>query len=105
MEALRSHLKLNKGEFAAVIQVSPRTMARREKEELLLPDESDRVYRLGRLLARATEVFGSEEAALAWFKAPNYALGDITPLGYATSDPGAELVERLLGRIDHGIPV
>ncbi len=98
-------LNLSKREFADIIQISERTLSRRQKESVLPTDESDRVFRIARLVAFAKVVLGSEEEAREWMKEPNFALGNCTPLQLAKTDPGAELVEQLLGRIDHGIPV
>jgi putative toxin-antitoxin system antitoxin component (TIGR02293 family) len=105
LERVRGSLALSKKEFASVIQISERTMSRRKGERLLPPDESDRVYRFARLVQLATSVLGSEDDAREWMKEPNFALGHSTPLEYAKTEPGAGLVENLLGRIDHGIPI
>lgn len=34
-----------------------------------------------------------------------YALGNKTPLELAKTEPGAKLIEQVLGRIEHGITV
>ncbi len=105
LERVRDSLALSKKEFASVIQISERTMTRRKRERLLPPDESDRVFRFARLVELAASVLGSEDGATEWMKEPNYALGHRSPLEFAKTEPGAVLVENLLGRIDHGIPV
>ena len=63
------------------------------------------MYRVARLSAIAADVLGGVDAASGWLKEPNYALGDRAPLDVASTEPGAQLVERLLRRIEHGIPV
>ncbi len=105
LERVRTRLSLSKREFADIIQISERTLSRRAKEDTLPVDESDRVYRFSRLIELATDAFGSEEAARDWMKEENYALGNATPLSFARTEPGAELVEQLLGRLAQGIPV
>lgn len=105
LEIVRSKLSLSKREFAEVIQISERTLSRRAKETKLPMDESDRVYRFSRLIEFAANVLGGEEEAREWMKEGNFALGNETPLEFARTEPGAELVEQLLGRIEHGIPV
>ena len=104
LEEVRSKLSLSKREFADVIQISERTLTRRTREDTLPPDESDRVYRFSRLIELAAHVLGSEKEAREWMKEENYALGDATPLELARTEPGAGLVEQLLGRIEHGLP-
>jgi putative toxin-antitoxin system antitoxin component (TIGR02293 family) len=87
------------------VLISPRTINRRKSEERLPPDESERIFRIGRLIEIAVSVIGSEEEARAWMKEENFALGGKTPLEMASTQPGAELVERVLHQIDHGITV
>lgn len=70
-----------------------------------MPDESERVYRIGRLTEIAARALGSDEAVQAWFREPNYALGEQRPLDLASTEPGAELVERVLLQIEHGLSV
>lgn len=105
LERVRSQLDLSRKEFASVIQISERTLNRRSKEDRLSIDESDRVYRLSRLIYRAAEVLGGTDHASAWMKESNLALGGETPLDMARTEPGATMVKQLLGRIEHGIPV
>ena len=55
--------------------------------------------------ARALELFeGDDEAARAWLLREQPALGGLRPLELAKSDVGAEEVEHLIGRLEHGIP-
>lgn len=105
LDDVRRELDLTNQEFAEVIHVSVRTLTRRRSEKTLPPDESERVYRVGRLLEFAARVLGGQDAAKAWMKESNYALGGSTPLDYAKTEPGAALVERILGQIAHGISV
>jgi putative toxin-antitoxin system antitoxin component (TIGR02293 family) len=85
--------------------VSPRTLDRRKNEKSLPPDESERSYRIARLTDRAYQVFENSEKVARWFSEPNFALGNIKPLDLAKTEPGAKLVEQVLGRIEHGITV
>ncbi len=43
------------------------------------------------------------EDARAWLTSPVRALGGATPLQYASVEPGAREVERLLVRLEHGV--
>lgn len=76
---------------------------RKQKEQHLTLDESDRLARIVRVSARAEETFGSAENARGWLRDPNGALGGVTPLSLLRTGEGAVLVEQILGRIDHGI--
>jgi putative toxin-antitoxin system antitoxin component (TIGR02293 family) len=78
-------------------------MARRKKEKVLLPDESDRVLRLARVFAHASEVFKTEEDATGWFKDGIPALNGKRPLDLLDTDIGAQRVDAVLTRIQHGV--
>ncbi|MCG5515445.1 MULTISPECIES: antitoxin Xre-like helix-turn-helix domain-containing protein [unclassified Ectothiorhodospira] len=86
-----------------IISISDRTLQRRRKEKKLLdPVESDRLYRLAKVYARAIEVFEDEGVALDWLKSMNRALGDV-PLMLLDTEAGTDMVERVLTRIEHGV--
>ena len=77
--------------------------SRRKIEQRLQPGESDRLYRMARIAARATEVFGDTEKAALWLHRSNRALGGHPPLGLVRTDLGSRQVEQVLGRIEHGV--
>jgi putative toxin-antitoxin system antitoxin component (TIGR02293 family) len=89
--------------LAAAAGIAPRTFARRKREGLLQPDESERVFRFSALFDTAVEVFGDIDAARHWFKAPLRTLHGKSPLDYAETEPGAREVEDILGRLEHGV--
>ncbi len=90
--------------LALHLGVSERTPLRRlhEDKQFSAP-ESDRLYRLIDLYSQAANVLGSLEAANEWMTGPAVALGDQTPLAYATNKAGAKRVEQLLTRIDDDV--
>lgn len=102
-DCLQQKLDLSAAELAGAIQVAERTLRRRRKTGRFKPGESERLLRLARLFERAEEVLGSPERARTWMKEPLPVLGGQTPLSYADTEPGAREVERILGRIAHGV--
>ena len=96
-------LHTTENDLLPIIGISERTLQRRRKENRPLePVESDRLYRVAKVYARANEVFENEEVALDWLKARNRALGDV-PLMLLDTEAGADMVERVLTRIEHGV--
>jgi putative toxin-antitoxin system antitoxin component (TIGR02293 family) len=102
LEAVKRRLRLSDSELAEAIGIHPRTLARRKSQAQLRSDESDRLSRLARVTARAIDVLGSEENALAWLRHPNRALGGVAPLRYLRTDLGAIRVEAILSHIEWG---
>jgi putative toxin-antitoxin system antitoxin component (TIGR02293 family) len=90
------------GELAASLDLSARSLQRRRREGRLARFESDRVYRLVRIVALAKHYLGDDQAATRWLKRPNRALGGQIPLGLIDTEPGARAVENVLGRIAYG---
>jgi putative toxin-antitoxin system antitoxin component (TIGR02293 family) len=81
-----------------------RTFDRRlEEHQALTVAESDRLLRAARVIVRAIEALGSTDKAAAWLRAPNRSLRGMSPLSLLETDLGARLVERTLGRIEHGV--
>ena len=101
---LEERLDLTPEEMASFLGISLRTLERRRQGGTLTSVESERLYRIARLFRKATEVFESEEEARRWLKRPQMRLGEQVPLKIARLEPGAREAERLLGRIEHGIP-
>ena len=103
LEAVMGTYALGRDELSEALHLPPRTLSRRKKEKVLQPDESDRLYRLARIAAQATEVLGSPERASAWLRRPSRALAGEEPLALLDTDLGAREVEAVLGRLEHGV--
>lgn len=105
LATIQARLRISNRQLSDLMMVSPRTLDRRKKEETLPPDESERSYRIARLTDRAYQVYEDPDKVARWFSEPNFALGNKKPINLAKTEPGARLVEQLLGRIEHGITV
>jgi putative toxin-antitoxin system antitoxin component (TIGR02293 family) len=103
LEALAAQLELPLQRLATLLGVPPRTGARRKQAQQLTPQESDRLYRIARLLAQAVEVLGSLAQARAWLKSPNRALGGEVPLDLLDTEIGARQVDEVLIRLNFGM--
>lgn len=89
--------------LCAILHLSRRNFLRRRTQGRLSADESDRLYRLARVLAHANRVFEDLAASADWIRTPNLALGDAPPLTLLDTDLGVEQVDQVLGRIEHGV--
>lgn len=102
IEELMEAANLSIKELAACLDLSPRSLQRRRREGRLARYESDRVYRLARIVALAKSSLGSRDAATRWLKRANRALGGHAPLAVIDTEIGARAVENVLGRIAFG---
>jgi putative toxin-antitoxin system antitoxin component (TIGR02293 family) len=56
------------------------------------------------VFARAVELFeGDRNAASEWMSSPLQALGGATPNEVVKTELGAHEIEKLIGRIEHGV--
>ncbi len=103
LDSLAKTLELSPAETSRIFSIPQRTLMRRKSSHRLTADESDRVLRVARVVAHAIDTLEGREAAVGWIKSPNPALGRKTPLSMLDTDLGTREVERILGRIDHGV--
>jgi putative toxin-antitoxin system antitoxin component (TIGR02293 family) len=103
VDALLSEGTITQQELYALV-IPRRTLAlRRQRQQRLTPEESDRLARLARVLGFAEETFGSTEKVGRWLRKPNRGLGGQVPIDLLSTEAGARVVEQSLGRIVHGI--
>jgi putative toxin-antitoxin system antitoxin component (TIGR02293 family) len=87
-----------------LLQIPKRTLARRKVSGRFSPEESDRLVRAARVYAKALGLFaGDAAAATSWLLDAQRAFGGITPLEMSRTELGAQEVEHLIGRIEHGV--
>jgi putative toxin-antitoxin system antitoxin component (TIGR02293 family) len=104
LERFKRASELSWEEIAAVVQVPVRTLTRRRGEGRLQPAESDRLLRAARVFQLVLDLFeGDRAAARRWLAGPQRALGGRTPLEFVRTETGAREVERLVGRLEHGV--
>lgn len=104
LKGVAAFLDLRPSKVGSLVNINEKTLERRLKSRARLkPDESERVARLMRIIALAASVLEDEGHARQWLNRPLRELGGSTPLQMTTTEPGAREVERILGRIEHGV--
>ena len=101
--ALAKSLALTPSEEDKLLHVSLRTRMRWKHQTRLDPATSDRVVRIARILALATDVLEHREHAIAWLREPSDALSGRAPLQAIGNDLGAEKVANLLHQMEYGV--
>ncbi len=103
-QKLQKATLLSRATIAHLVAIPQRTLARREAEGRLTPEESDRVLRASRVFDLAVDLFeGNVDAARKWLLSPQHGLGGAVPLEFASTEVGAREVENLIGRLEHGV--
>lgn len=101
--AVLAQLDLPQAALAKLLSIPTRTLARRQAARWLQPDESDRLYRVARIVTLANSALGTTLAARTWLTSTNRALGGESPLNLLDTEIGARRVEEVLERINYGI--
>jgi putative toxin-antitoxin system antitoxin component (TIGR02293 family) len=78
--------------------------ATRARRTRLKVSESERVERVARLMAMAEEVWENVEDARAFMNEAHPLLDERSPLEMAETELGARRVERLLMKLEYGLP-
>ena len=76
---------------------------RRDDGQPLTIVEADRLLRVVRAVLRAIEALGDPGKAALWLRTPNRSMHGERPMALLETDIGARLVDRTLGRIEHGV--
>jgi putative toxin-antitoxin system antitoxin component (TIGR02293 family) len=106
IDKLVGELDIPQQTLLQTITLSSATLTRRraQKQQRLTPLESDRVYRVATAYRAALELFeGDRKAARSWLNEPSKALGGNSPLQHLDTEAGADEVQDLIGRLEHGV--
>jgi putative toxin-antitoxin system antitoxin component (TIGR02293 family) len=101
--AVMENYGISRDVLCSILRLSARNFLRRKEQKRLSPDESDRLYRLARVIAHANRVFEDPDESADWIHTPNTSLGKQQPLTLLDTDIGVQQVDQVLGRIEHGI--
>ncbi len=91
-------------ELAPALGLSASYLHRLKIDQRISRDASERLLLLENLLHHALDTFdGKIDTVLGWLRSPLRELDQQTPLQTLDTVTGYTLVDRVLGRIDHGI--
>ncbi len=87
------------------VGMSLRTFQRRKDAPFkpLNADQRSRTWKFAETLAKATVVFGSQEAAEQWLERPATGLEQHRPIDLLATQAGVEIVENFLTRLKYGV--
>ena len=89
-----------------VIGMSLRTIQRRkdgDPEQTLSLEQGNRLWRFATILAKAKEVFGSQQEAEYWLDRPAIGLNQRIPMELLATTAGFGIVENYLDRMKWGV--
>jgi putative toxin-antitoxin system antitoxin component (TIGR02293 family) len=89
------------------VGMSLRTFQRRRDAPArrLSQEQSGRTWKFAEILAKATELLGSQEEAEQWLERPAIGLNQRKPIDLLQTPAGVELVEDFLTQLEYGVYV
>lgn len=104
VRALADRYRVSLETMGRLVGIPKATLTRKLRTKRRLEaTEADRVYRLARIYAHASDAFDDEDLARAWFCQPNRALRGAKPIELLDTEIGVARIERLLEQIEHGV--
>lgn len=87
------------------VGMSLRTYQRRKDAPAkpLSQEQSGRAWKFAEILARASDVFGSQAEAERWLERPAIGLDQRRPIDLLATPAGVELIEDYLTRLEYGV--
>jgi putative toxin-antitoxin system antitoxin component (TIGR02293 family) len=102
-EKIADYTGLTDKEFSSLIHITTRTLQRKEANELLPIEASERVVLIGKIYYKGEQTFGSSDKFKQWMQKKSAALNNKTPLSYLDTLTGITIIQDELVRIEHGI--
>jgi putative toxin-antitoxin system antitoxin component (TIGR02293 family) len=103
LDSLGRTVNATNAECALMLGISVRALTWRRNKGTLTHNESERLFRVARVIARSEDVFVDLANGFVWLKDPNISLGGVMPISLLDTETGAEMVMDVLGRIEHGV--
>ncbi len=96
---------LSSNALSEALGISLRTLHRKKgaQTDTLSVAQGGRAFKFAEVVAKATMVLGSREAAVQWLTSPAMGLGQQKPIDLLATSVGTQLVEELLDRIEYGV--
>jgi putative toxin-antitoxin system antitoxin component (TIGR02293 family) len=86
------------------VVIPPRTLKhRRQRQEPLSVEESDRLFRVVRMYELAVKVYGNREDGRNWLSGKKRRFDERTALSMLRTEAGEKAVEEFLYQIDEGV--
>lgn len=94
---------ISEEEIASILHISRRTIQRKNPDEPLNPEQSERLIELARLYTKGIEVFGDLAAVRQWMDEKILTLGHKKPKEFLDTSMGITMLLEEIGRIEHGV--
>lgn len=103
LKSLSKFLGISMEAMSLLLHTSHRNIQRKDDDELLDINKSERVLEIAELVSRGLDVFGSADNLQQWLHSSIIALGGKKPVELLDTSFGVRMVLKLLNRIEQGV--
>lgn len=102
LKKIQEFTSLSSKEIAQILPVSERQLVRYSKDHILRKDISAHLIQIVKLFDKGYDVF-SEDKFQRWIRSAIIVLNDKRPIDFMDTPIGINMLEDILGRIEHGV--
>ncbi len=100
---LVSNLNISLRSMSTLLNITERTIQRKQDDELLDVSTSEQVIQIAEVYSRGNEVFASVANFQEWMNTENISFGRKRPIELLSSRYGAHMILDEIGRIEYGV--
>lgn len=102
LKKILKFLSLSIKEISEILPISERQLTRYKDNHILRKDISSHLIQLVELFEKGHEIFGKGKFDI-WIRSENRVLGNNKPIELLDTPIGIQMVNDILGRIEHGV--
>ena len=102
IKSIQDYTTLTDKELVAILPISQRQLIRYASDHVLNKGITSHLIQLIELFQKGYKLFGAEKFNL-WIRTPNKVLTNYPPIEIMDTSIGIEMIEDIIGRIEHGV--
>lgn len=102
IEQIQKFTSLSDKELSSILPISQRQLFRYPSDHKLNKEITSHLIQIIELFQKGFKLFGEEKFKI-WIRTSNKVLNDNKPIEIMDTSIGIELVEDVIGRIEHGV--
>ena len=102
LKEIQEYTSLSDNEIGEVLPISQRQLVRYASDHRLNKEITSHLLQIIELYQKGYKLFGRVKFNL-WLRTQNKVLGNIRPLEMMDTSIGIEMIEDVIGRIEHGV--
>ncbi len=102
IKQIKNYTSLSDKELSHILPISQRQLVRYSEDHILNKEISSHLIQILELFQKGFKIFGEDKFNL-WIRTINKVLNQNKPIEIMDTSIGIEMIEDVLGRIEHGV--